>query len=726
MAEYFETDEIVKDLDTNIVKRIFSYVKPYKSLIIITTIALILTSLGELFIPVLVQHTVDDALVRSYSLFDSAIEQDESLKTLPWKEGIVTSKGIFVKKSFVAKLTKSKHDELVSKGLLSTGLYYLCEWNKGMDSLPVKIQADILKTNEQPDLKTNSNSEDRLAISGPLLSETYFVAPSSYITNLSGEDAKSLRAFDITTVQRNVAIFFVSLLIVLVATFVQIWSSNLIGQKVMVDLRMDLFNKTVGQSLHFLSLQPVGRLVTRLTSDVETINEFFSNVVVSFIKDFSIMLGVLVTLFILNPRLGLICMLSLPPVLIATSISRIKARDAFRKQRTWLSKVNAFISEHISGVNIVKLFNQEQKISKDFASHNKELLKANLGEMYVYATFRPVIEFFASTSTAIILYFGAGFHDSGLVSLGTLIAFINLIRMFYSPLQDIAEKFTILQNAMAGGERVFKLLDTDEKIINKPIQSLAKPIKGKIEFDHVWFAYKNEDWVIKDLSFTVEPGQSLAIVGYTGSGKTTLGLLLTRMWDVQKGEIRLDGIPIKKLALDELRSAIRPVMQDVFLFSGTINENIALGLNLSQDEIIAAARNVSATDFIEKLPEGFNSKLGEGAGTLSSGQRQLLSFARVVAHNPAIVMLDEATSSIDSETEKLVQKGLEALLKGRTSIAIAHRLSTIKKADKIIVLSKGRLIEEGKHEELISKQGLYFALYQLQYESEEEGASDSL
>lgn len=698
MAEFFESDESVKELDVTIVKRIFSYVLPHKLLLFIASFALIITTVGELFIPILVQHTVDDALVVSYSALDTSAKQLLS-NELPWEDAIELNNKFYVKKSFVSKLDSELREKLLLENLL-TGPFYLTKLNISVAALPNSIQNDLVTRN---DVK---------------IIDGYFIANLDYVQSLSSEDAKILRQSDQTIVNKNVSIFLALLVFVLLATFSQVWSSNMIGQKVMKDLRMELFSKTISQSLHFLSLQPVGRLVTRLTSDVDTINAFFSDVVIPFIKDISIMIGVLITLYFLSPRLAFICTLSLPPVLIVTSISRKKARDAFRKQRTWVSKVNSFISEHVSGVNVVKLFGKEKSVSAEFASHNNELLKANLGEMYVYATFRPVIEFFSSTSMAILLYFGAGFHDSGIVSLGTLIAFVNLLRMFYSPLQDIAEKYTMLQNAMAGGERVFKLLDTDERILDKPCKNLVDPVRGHIEFDHVWFAYKDEDWVIKDLSFSLKPGESLAIVGYTGSGKTTLALLLSRMWDVQKGEIRLDGIPIKNLPLAKLREAIRPVMQEVFLFSGTISENISLGLDISKNEIEQALETVSAKDFVKQLAEQEYTILGEGALTLSSGQRQLISFARVVAHKPAIVILDEATSSIDTETEQLVQKGLEGLLKGRTSIAIAHRLSTIKKADKIIVLSKGRLVEEGNHDELIKKRGLYYALYLLQYEEE--------
>lgn len=486
----------------------------------------------------------------------------------------------------------------------------------------------------------------------------------------------------------------------------------------MVDLRMDLFRKTSRQSLAFLSRQPVGRMVTRLTGDVETINEFFTSVVVSFIKDASVMTGAIVVLFVMSPRLGLVAIATLPPVLVATGISRRKARDAFRRQRTWLSRVNAFIAEHIAGVAVVKLFGREHASSQTFEGHDRELMKANLGEMYVFATFRPLIEFLSSVSTAIVLWFGAGLHQRGLITLGALIAFVNLIRMFYSPLQDISEKYTILQSAMAGGERVFALLDADERIPDDGQASLPGMVRGRIEFDHVWFAYKGDQWVIRDLSFVVEPGQTVAIVGYTGAGKSTVAALLARLWDPQRGEIRLDGVPIRDMPLASLRSSIRPVMQDVFLFSGTIASNIDLGLGLERPAIEAAAKAVQAHRFIEKIPRGYDALLGEGASTLSSGQRQLLSFARVVAHDPSIVVLDEATSSVDTETEGLLQSGLAALMRGRTTVAIAHRLSTIRHADRILVLADGCLVESGDHDSLIDQHGIYYTLYRLQYEQE--------
>jgi ATP-binding cassette subfamily B protein len=454
---------------------------------------------------------------------------------------------------------------------------------------------------------------------------------------------------------------------------------------------------------------------------VETINEFFASVLIAFLKDLSVMAGSLVTLWILSPRLAAVTILTLPPVLLVTAFSRRRARDAFRQQRAASSRVNSYISERLSGIQVVQLFLGEKRSVNEFKTRDAEYLRANMAEMYVYATFRPMIDFLSTLTAAVVIAVGASLVLKLSLSLGVLIAFINLVALFYSPVMDIAEKYTLLQSAMAGGERVFALLDTEEAIPNTgkrriegglPARSL---LEGRIVFSHVSFAYKEGEDVLKDLSFTVNPGEMAAIVGSTGAGKTTITSVLTRLWDVSRGTITLDGIPLRDIPLPELRRSILPVLQEVFLFSGTVAENISLGLPLDRDAVEEAARTVHAHEFISALPEGYDTVLSEGASNISSGQRQLLSFARVIAHNPALVILDEATSSIDTETERLIQMGIERVLAGRTSIVIAHRLSTIRHAGKILVLQNGALVEEGRHEELIARNGLYAGLYRLQF-----------
>jgi ATP-binding cassette subfamily B protein len=424
--------------------------------------------------------------------------------------------------------------------------------------------------------------------------------------------------------------------------------------------------------------------------------------------------GALVTLFLLSPRLALTVLAALPPVLVLTLINRRKARDAFRRQRVASSSVNSYMAERLAGREVVQAANGQRRSLREFSGLNRELLSANLAEMMVQATFRPSVEFLSTLTTAAVITLGAWLAQGGGVSIGTLVAFINLVAMFFNPLIDIAEKYTILQSAMAGGERVFKLLDTDERIPDNAVQPEIPAVNAaesyNIEFRDVRFSYKTGEEVLKGLTFTVKEGEKAAIVGYTGAGKSTISNVLRRLWDIDGGTILLGGVDVRTIPLSRLRLSILPVLQDVFLFSMSIADNIALGLPLSRTDIETAAKTVSAHDFISALPNGYDTVLAEGAANISSGQRQLISFARVIAHNPPVIILDEATSSIDSETELLVQRGIERLLEGRTSIVIAHRLSTIRRADTILGLENGRLLEQGTHDELLTRGGLYAGL----------------
>jgi ATP-binding cassette subfamily B protein len=488
---------------------------------------------------------------------------------------------------------------------------------------------------------------------------------------------------------------------------------------IMKDMRTETFDHTVGLSLRYLDSQPVGRLVNRITNDVETINELFTSVLPSLLKDFAMMAGVLVALTLLSPRLALVAIATMPPVLVVTLLFRSRAREVFRRVRLAVSRLNGFLAEHLSGMRIVQLFVRERYSLDQFRERNNQLLAANLGEMYVFATFRPLVDLFATTSLAVIVYFGGWFVLRDLVSLGTLIAFLNLIRMFYEPVMDLSEKYNILQSAMAGSERVFGLLDVQARIPEPSAPKALDGVRGAIQFDRVNFAYKEGEPVLRELSFAVEPGETVAIVGYTGAGKTTITSLLTRLWDIQSGAILLDGIDIREYPTASLRRRVQSVLQDVFLFSGTIAENVRLGSPIPDEQVRRAVELVRADSFIDRLPGGLEAQLAERGGNLSMGQRQLLSFARVLAHDPDVLILDEATGNIDTETEKLVQEALRTLLAGRTSLVIAHRLSTIRHADRILVLHKGELFEEGSHEELIARQGMYYNLYRMQYLDED-------
>lgn len=701
MAEYFETDQVVRKFDGALVRRILSYLKPYRLSVVLAMVALAVSSAGELLVPVLLQRTVDKAILADYRRLDAdAGEIPESL--LPRRAGAVGTGTAFsigpyllVPASELSKLSRAETADLERRGVLDGASWYATRLEPGDAAQAAALSA------------CPSAVSDAAGNAALKKEELKTLPPAA---------RRALRSADLSYLSAISGLFLLILAVVLLATFAQTWITSRIGQDVMKDLRTALFERTADQSLSFLSRHPVGRLVTRLTGDVETINEFFTSVLSAFLKDFSIMAGALVVLYFLSWRLALIATLTLPPVAVAAAISRVKARDAFRRQRLSVSKLNAYLAERISGVQIVQLFGRESATAGEFGDRNQELLHANLGEMYVYATFRPVVDFLSSFSMAVVIFGGAWLFLGASATIGVIIAFVNLVQMFYSPVQDLSDKYTLLQSAMAGGERVFQLLDTDERIVDAPSVPMPKPLRGGIRFENVRFSYVPGEPVLKDLSFSVSPGETVAIVGYTGAGKTTITNLIARLWDVDAGVISIDGVPIKDLPLRELRRTVLPVLQDVFLFSGTLADNIRLGSDISDQELIAAAEAAHADDFISRLPDGYDTVLSEGATNISAGQRQLISFARVIANDPRIVILDEATSSIDTETERLIQLGMERLLAGRTSIVIAHRLSTIRHADRILVLSGGALVEQGSHDELLAADGLYAKLYRLQYE----------
>ena len=694
MAEFFDTDPVTKGYDSQIARRIMSYLKPYKLYAFIALFALALSTVGELLTPTIIRRTVDNVLVREWYGVDPSIVN--SLPRANDSTEVAIGVRIYVRTSRLAGITEKERKQLIAQGLVDEEPSYVF-------SLETQRDEKLLIARDYPQV---------------VLADAWGVIPSSLLNSLPSDEAAIIRAGD-NELLGHYALFLLLILCgVLLATFTMTWFTNQIGTLIMKDMRLQLYRHVIEQSLAYLSRQPVGRLVTRLTSDIEVISQFFTDVLSAFIKDATIMVGALVVLFVLNWKLGLVVFATAPLILVASAIARVKARDAFRNQRYWTSKVNSFLSEHISGIDIVKYFVQEKRVAENFGKQNQQLLKANIAEMYVYATFRPFVDFMSTLTTALAVVGGAILFLRLEISVGTLIAFINLIAMFYSPIKDLSEKYILLQSAMASGERVFGLLDTDDRLPDQ-LPGLAgkdapSAIRGHIELSNVWFAYKNEEWVLKDISFIVNPGEKVAIVGYTGAGKSTIANLLARFWDVQKGSIRIDGIPIGQYPLKRIRRFIQPVPQDVFLFQGTIRENIALGLNLSQEKLEEVAKAVYAHEFISALPQGYDTLLSEGGLNLSLGQRQLISFARVLAHEPSIIILDEATSSIDTETERLLQKGIEGLLRGHTSIVIAHRLSTIRDANRIIVLGQGHVVETGTHDELIARRGVYWNLYRLQ------------
>ena len=500
---------------------------------------------------------------------------------------------------------------------------------------------------------------------------------------------------------------------------------NNVGQRVMFDLRTQIYTKLQNQEVAYYDKNPVGRVITRITSDVDALNELFTSGVIDVLGDLVSIVTILGMMFYLDWRLALFSLITVPLLFAATNWFRKHAREGFDKVRTRTAKLNAFLQEHISGAQTVQLFNAEQKVQQRFDEINDDYRAANIETIYYYSIFYPMVDFIGTIGVALVIWFSGYTFISEMsageqaLTIGTVIAFVQYSQNLFQPIRDLSDKFNILQAAIVASHRIFLLLDQPIEIESPENPRKTGKAIGKIEFQNVWFAYKDENWIMKDISFTINPGESVALVGHTGSGKTTVTNLLMRFYDVQKGKILLDGTDVRDWDLRDLRENFAVVLQDVFLFSGSIEENIRLGnREITEEKIHWAAQEVHAAEFIEKLEEDYRSQVRERGAGLSVGQKQLISFARALAFEPTILILDEATSSIDTETEQLIQQAVERVMQERTSLVIAHRLSTIQKCDKIMVFHHGELREAGTHQELLNLHGLYWRLYQLQYVEE--------
>ncbi|MGB7585073.1 MAG: ABC transporter ATP-binding protein [Terriglobales bacterium] len=538
-----------------------------------------------------------------------------------------------------------------------------------------------------------------------------------------------------------VAALVVSFLLEYLQTYFMQWT----GQMAMFDLRAQIFRLLQRMHIGFYDKNPVGRLVTRVTTDVDALNEMFTSGVVSIFEDIFVLAGIVGIMLKMNWKLALITFAVLPVIGYATTIFRDKVRDSYRRIRAAIARINAYLQEHVSGMVVLQLFNREDRAFDKFSEVNAVHMEAFKDAIMAHAVYYPVVEILSSIAIACVIWFGGNDVLRGMATLGVLVAFMQYAQRFFRPIQDLSEKYNILQSAMAACERIFKLLDTPVEITS-PAVTKTPDGPGRIEFDHVWFAYRRvperphdlratrtgetpaptpaltqeEDWVLRDVSFVIEPGQTVAIVGHTGAGKTTIISLLMRFYDVQKGAIKIDGVDVKDMDLGDLRRRFGVVLQDPFLFTGTVGGNIRLGTEWIQDEDVEkAAEDVNLADFIRTLPGGFKEEVRERGSTLSTGQKQLISFARALAHDPKILVLDEATSSVDTETEFRVRDALSRMVEGRTSVVIAHRLSTVQRADMIIVMHKGQVREMGTHQELLGQRGIYYKLYQLQYKDQE-------
>ena len=585
-------------------------------------------------------------------------------------------------------------------------------------------------------------------VSGPYLVKValdrYLTGQSSFATNWL---TRRLSADPATGITQLAGIFLVAILFALFFEFIQTYLMQWTGQKLMFDLRRDIFRHMQRMDIGFFDNHAVGRLVSRLTSDVDAINEMFTAGVLSIVDDFfnlAIMAAVMLTI---NWKLALLAFAVLPIIWIVTRLFRDSVRESYRRVRTAIGRINSFTQEHVSGMSIVQLFNREERAYKDFEAVNEQHMIAFKDTIFAYALYYPAVEILSAIAIALVLWWGEfSVIAKGTVTIGVLAMFIQYSQRFWRPIQDLSDKYNILQAAMAACERIFKLLDTEPEIVS-PAHPVVGDGSNRIEFRHVWFTYQklteaqqaavnriaeagsaNGDfsalegieWILKDVSFTVEPGQTVAIVGHTGAGKTTLTSLMMRFYEVTAGQILLDGVDLRRQDLKALRQHFAVVLQDPFLFTGTIAENIRLGnAEISDETLRTAANDVNVLDFIESLPGGFHEPVQERGNSLSTGQKQLINFARALAYNPRILILDEATSSVDTDTELRIRGALERMVAGRTSVLIAHRLSTVQRAETILVMHKGSLREMGNHQELLGKRGLYWKLYQLQYKDQE-------
>lgn len=560
----------------------------------------------------------------------------------------------------------------------------------------------------------------RLSVAVCLLFVLILTAFDLYRPKLVGNAIDAFREKADYSILTDVCIRYgIVLLLSFILNITQAWLLQKTGQRIILTVRLELYRHLQSLSSRYFDLTPVGKLVTRVTNDVEALDEMYSGILVRLFRNVIKIIGLGTVMLLMNARLALISFLLLPPVTLITIVFRKIARATYRVTRSRLTDLNTFLSENLSGMRIIRIFGREQRKYEEFEGKSTKLFRAFYREMLVFAIFRPLI--YVLSILALVVVLGVGSKDvlQDVISIGTLFIFAQYIQSFFDPIQELAEQFSTLQSSLASAEKIFTILD-DETIIPEAENPIVLPkIVGRIEFDHVWFAYDNENYVLRDVSFIIEPGQRVAFVGATGAGKSSILNLIGRYYDIQKGRITIDGVDIRSISKEQLRSSIGQMQQDVFLFQGTIAGNIRLyDENITDEQVRKAAEYVNASHFIERLPKGYDEPVSERGATFSAGERQLLSFARTLAHDPSILVMDEATSNIDTETELLIQEALDKLMKGRTTIMVAHRLSTIQHADCIMVMHKGKIRERGTHQELLALDGIYKKLYELQIHPE--------
>lgn len=653
-------------------KRLLTYLKPHKWVMTFATLLVLLIIVVELYRPIIIGDAIDDYINGYYTPY-TVTTADAS--------GAVSYRDIYLTKE-----TTGNDDTLYYQLLLYQDHYYMAE-NLTAEECTILRDAD-----------------------GTTLAA--YVADGAVA--LSTDELRELRHYDFVGLLQAALLYLLLLLLGFVLNAADTWMLQKMGQQIIYRMREEVFCHIHSLSLNFFNTTPVGKLVTRVSNDTEAVNELFSTILVKLFKNIVLIIGYAIVMLSIDVRMAGFSFLLLPLVAVLTFFFRFLSRKAYQITRNKITELNTFLSEHISGMRLIQIFAREDEKYRQFEHKSGELFAANWREVMTFAIFRPTIDLLSIIATMIILGVGSASVLGKTLSLGTLFIFITYISSFFKPIQELAEQFGTLQSSLASAEKIFSVLDERPEIVN-PSHPVAIKIHGRIEFRHVWFAYEKEDYILKDVSFIIEPGQKVAFVGATGAGKSSILNLIGRYFDIQKGEILIDGVNIKEIDTDVLRAAIGQVQQDVFIFTGDIKSNISLhNETISLEDIKRAAKIVGADSFIEKLPGGYDEPVTERGSTLSAGQRQLLSFARTLAYNPTILVLDEATANIDTETESMITAALEKLMEGRTTIMVAHRLSTIQHADKIIVMHQGQISESGTHQELLGQNGIYRKLYELQ------------
>lgn len=679
-----EEDALGKAFDLRLMKRLLRYAKPFAAVIALCVMLLMLITATELLRPKLIQIAIDD-YIKGVNIPMVAYNQEPNYKHVE-QDG-----------KYYVRETEIKDKATIDE----TKVYQLIKYQDGYYMYQGRLNA-----NTKEIIVTKKD--------GVYLLESGNV--SSVVQLISKEQYLSFRKYDLSGIKQISLWFLATITLGFIFNYIQVYILYFTGQKIIYNMRKELFTHLQKLSLSFFDKNPVGRLVTRVTNDIENLNEMYTAVLVNLFKDIFLLVGIIAVMLKMNYKLALVSFTVMPLIIIAAAIFRLKAREAYRSVRVKLAKINATLSENISGMRIIQIFKKEDFKYWEFEDINKEHWVASMKELFVFAVFRPSMDLIYSLALALLIWYGGARVLGGALTFGVLFAFVNYIDSFFKPIMDLTEKFNILQSAMASSERVFLLLDEEEGIKNIEEPMKLGKIKGEIEFKNVWFAYKDENWVLRDVSFKIKPGETAAFVGATGAGKTSIISLISRLYDIQKGEILIDGKNIKEIDKYELRKQVGTVLQDVFLFTGDITGNIRLNSpEITEETVKEVAQYVNADRFIERLPQGYHEEVMERGATLSSGQRQLLAFARALAFDPSILVLDEATSNIDTETEILIQDAINKVIRNRTTIVIAHRLSTIQHADNIIVLHKGKVREVGNHQELLDKKGMYYDLYLLQY-----------